>query len=403
MFRPWLLVRKSKTKTRGFGSPGDKPPAMRTFSLRATAGCTTAAVVSLVPSGAEGGEVIAKSGDVFVGRVDHPDGTATPAIWTATSGSIVSTDLGARGAWRYGSAVGVDAAGDVLVVYRTANSVQTASYLVRGSRWPKLVSPVGMTDSFAEPVTANGYVVVDEANRFNRDGTLAQVEVVVWLVGQARWVSLRALFLSSTFVAALAVNGKHDVVGVQSSLGSPPSVAVVWPNGAEPLRGPSLEGGPIVPWAVNVDGMIAGRSTGRAPHAAVAVPFGPIRDLGTLPGDVTSYAWGVNDAGAVVGDSFASGHSYRAFYWTSAGGMRPLRSPAAGQSAVAWGLDSNGIAWGESTNPSAGESQPTVWSCIAVTPASARQTAGAARESKTRAMADGQDAANPRAVPAQTP
>jgi probable HAF family extracellular repeat protein len=46
-----------------------------------------------------------------------------------------------------------------------------------------------------------------------------------------------------------------------------------------------------------------------------------MRDLGTLPGTSDSYAWGINDAGDIVGQS-----GRRAFLWTSPGGMVDIGS-----------------------------------------------------------------------------
>ena len=49
-----------------------------------------------------------------------------------------------------------------------------------------------------------------------------------------------------------------------------------------------------------------------------------ITDLGVLPGDVSSNAVAINDAGQVVGNSTDSSGNSHAFFWTSSGGMLDL-------------------------------------------------------------------------------
>jgi probable HAF family extracellular repeat protein len=56
---------------------------------------------------------------------------------------------------------------------------------------------------------------------------------------------------------------------------------------------------------------------------AGATTFYKVKDLGTLPGDTTSLATGLNNHGDVVGWSNGS-NGYRGFVWTAAGGMVPL-------------------------------------------------------------------------------
>jgi probable HAF family extracellular repeat protein len=60
-------------------------------------------------------------------------------------------------------------------------------------------------------------------------------------------------------------------------------------------------------------------------HAFLWTPGVGMTDLGTLPGDTNSFAYGVNDAGDVVGVSQA-GNNSRAFLWTPAGGMIDLNT-----------------------------------------------------------------------------
>jgi len=55
-------------------------------------------------------------------------------------------------------------------------------------------------------------------------------------------------------------------------------------------------------------------------------------DLGTLGGD-SSYANAVNDLDMVVGGSWTAGNeTWRAFVWSSQGGMRALDTPGGGRS-----------------------------------------------------------------------
>src|SRR5207249_10030093 len=53
-----------------------------------------------------------------------------------------------------------------------------------------------------------------------------------------------------------------------------------------------------------------------------------LQDLGTLPGDDASYAWGINAAGDVVGGS-SGPNGMRAFLFTDEGGLAPLQCPDA--------------------------------------------------------------------------
>jgi Synergist-CTERM protein sorting domain-containing protein len=55
-------------------------------------------------------------------------------------------------------------------------------------------------------------------------------------------------------------------------------------------------------------------------QSATADPVFDVEDLGTLPGDSASVAWGINDSGDVVGWSTGSGGA-RAFLYTDADGM----------------------------------------------------------------------------------
>jgi probable HAF family extracellular repeat protein len=64
-----------------------------------------------------------------------------------------------------------------------------------------------------------------------------------------------------------------------------------------------------------------------APARAATAPAYSVQDLGTLPGDYSSTAMGINSAGDVVGWSLGPTGT-RAFLYTSAAGMRALAGPA---------------------------------------------------------------------------
>lgn len=89
----------------------------------------------------------------------------------------------------------------------------------------------------------------------------------------------------------------------------------------------------------------------------MSVPKYTLTDLGTLPGDSTSEAWGLNDRGDVVGDSWVSGFGARAFLY-SAGKMIDLGAPGGskspGPSSFAFGINDSGQVVGKTLTPTHG-------------------------------------------------
>jgi uncharacterized membrane protein len=72
--------------------------------------------------------------------------------------------------------------------------------------------------------------------------------------------------------------------------------------------------------------VVAASTLSLSPSTIVPTPEYSIDDLGTLPGDASSYAWGINELGAVVGGSEGPG-GMRAFLFTR-GGIAALPCPA---------------------------------------------------------------------------
>src|SRR5262245_28275839 len=89
------------------------------------------------------------------------------------------------------------------------------------------------------------------------------------------------------------------------------------------------------PQAVNTAGYIAGYGTtpdfpwpnNSTTHAFWRTPAGAMVDIGTL-GGTTSHAYGINDAGQVVGNSETSAGNVHAFLWTPGSNMRDLHTLA---------------------------------------------------------------------------
>jgi len=149
-------------------------------------------------------------------------------------------------------------------------------------------------------------------------------EAVLWDGGRAQ--ALPPLSGDPTS-AATAINDRGQVVGISGACykavgASSAAHAVIWENGAPADIG-NLGG---VAWntpaAINGRGQVVGFSDlpGDGPddpnfHAFSWSRQGGIRDLGTLPGDFLSLAYGINETGVIVGQSIGSGS--RAFVYAN--------------------------------------------------------------------------------------
>jgi len=122
--------------------------------------------------------------------------------------------------------------------------------------------------------------------------------------------------------AATAINNRGQVVGIsgicEDAVGEMSAAhAVMWQNG-QPINLGDL-GGPAAwntPTAINNLGQVVGFALDAHSnfHAFLWTKAGGMQDLKTLPGDIFSFALGINDHGQVVGQSIGANGS-RAFLW----------------------------------------------------------------------------------------
>jgi probable HAF family extracellular repeat protein len=144
--------------------------------------------------------------------------------------------------------------------------------------------------------------------------------------------------LGGQFSIGLAVNNNGQVTGTAEDTILEPE-AFVWSpaTGMVGLNPPFSPGIPMREGtAINDAGQVAG-STGR--NAFLYTPGSGVQDLGALPGDLNSRAFGINEAGNVVGNSFSDMSSREAFVYSTQAGMLSLQSlldPASGRG---WSLD----------------------------------------------------------------
>ncbi|WP_158628896.1 hypothetical protein [Dyella choica] len=154
-----------------------------------------------------------------------------------------------------------------------------------------------------------------------------QFKPVVWGPGND---DIRALPLigTDTSGAATAINDRGQVVGISGlcdqAIGRYSAIhAVLWQNGQAIDLGNLGVPAWNTPMAINERGVVVGFANianpgGAAnfnPHAFIWTPAGGMRDLGTLPGDATSQALGINDQGTVVGQSCNAKNVCNAVVW----------------------------------------------------------------------------------------
>jgi probable HAF family extracellular repeat protein len=153
-----------------------------------------------------------------------------------------------------------------------------------------------------------------------------QFKPVVWGPGDSDIHAL-PLIGTDTSGAATAINNSGQIVGISGicdqAVGRFTAIhAVMWQGNTVTNLGSLGVPAWNTPMAINQRGTVVGFANapgGGDPgnfnvHAFIWTPFTGMRDLGTLPGDTTSQALGINDEGLVVGESCGA-NGCRAVLW----------------------------------------------------------------------------------------
>jgi probable HAF family extracellular repeat protein len=119
-----------------------------------------------------------------------------------------------------------------------------------------------------------------------------------------------------SYAYTLDQSGQH-AVGNSGTCAAPTAHAVLWRYASSPINLGSLGGTVNAALDINNRGQVIGNSDlyGNAVTHTFLWQGGTMSDLGTLPGDVDSFAGGINDAGQVVGESCDASGSCRGYLW----------------------------------------------------------------------------------------
>lgn len=117
----------------------------------------------------------------------------------------------------------------------------------------------------------------------------------------------------------------------------------------------------LVPTAVNIHGQVVGYTRTNPYRAFLWSESNEVQLLDAYGSDPASIAYGINDIGQAVGESFPEPYNLgRAFLWTSAEGMQDLGT-LGGSGASAHSINNSGTVAGTSRLPNSNHLEPFIW------------------------------------------
>ncbi len=204
------------------------------------------------------------------------------------------------------------------------------AFLWRNGVMTQLPNTLGGNNSRAAGANNRGQIV-GWAENTTQDPTcispaVYQYKPVVWGPKNGQMQTLPTLS-GDNDGAAVAINDQGLIVGISGPCGDDDGLgaahAVLWQN--DTVTNLPTFGGKYfnTAAAVNEKGQIAGWADlandtalcTPACHAVLWTKDGGFQDLGTLPGDLNSLAYGINEQGQVVGQSIDANGNTRAFIW----------------------------------------------------------------------------------------
>jgi probable HAF family extracellular repeat protein len=248
------------------------------------------------------------------------------------------TDLGTLGG-ASSKAFGINQRGDVVGQSETADG-RTHAFLSRNGRMTDLGTLPFDDDSVAYGINRSG-AVVGYSQHSRPRATLDEngTQSFVGLLPGAR------------FSYAYAINSNGDVVGESGH-------AFLYQDGTMIDLG-TLGGYGSAARGINDDGAIVGESiTANGDTHAFLFEDGTMTDLGTLPGDDESVAYGINDSEAIVGYSLRT-HPQAVLF--DNGTVTTLGILPGGRFSYAYGINRKGEVVGESGTAS-GDGHAVLWS-----------------------------------------
>src|SRR6266480_1844122 len=283
-------------------------------TLRQTFGQTTEYTVLELSAGIP--SRLNNLGDVAGRGPDSSSGETKATIWN--HGRFKKPKhLGKLHGGEYGSASGINDAGEVAGEANTAESIVPFVWTPKGLLKQIPLLP-GDNCGQALGINRHGHVVGYSSGPEGKQAFL-------W----TRHTGVRNLGVlpGGNYSSASDINDLDEVAGTSGSAAG--ERAVLWTTNGNIRDLGTLPGDTSSEAsAINNNGDVVGYSKGpRGIRAFLWTQATGMQDLGVLPGGDSSRALGINDMGAVVGSSTSSSGD-RAFIWTKETGMRDLNSAA---------------------------------------------------------------------------